>query len=73
VLLQGKRRREVARKLGISRDCVSKMCRYSASPGYVRTKPVDRPKIGALLGVMDAILDGDDTAPAKQLSIGAQN
>jgi hypothetical protein len=41
--------------------------------GYVRTKPVDRPKIGALLGVMDTILDGDDTAPAKQLSIGAQN
>ncbi len=48
VLLQGKSRREVARQLGISRDSVSKMCRYSAPPGYVRTKPVERPKIGAL-------------------------
>jgi transposase len=66
VLLQGKSRREVARQLGISRDSVSKMCRYSAPPGYVRTKPVERPKIGALLGVIDAILDGDDAAPAKQ-------
>lgn len=66
VLLQGKSRREVARQLGISRDSVSKMCRYAAPPGYVRTKPVERPKIGALLGVIDAILDGDDTAPAKQ-------
>jgi transcriptional regulator with XRE-family HTH domain len=66
VLLQGKSRREVARQLGISRDSVSKMCRYSAPPGYVRTKAVGRPKIGALLGVIDAILDGDDTAPVKQ-------
>jgi transposase len=66
VLLQGKSRREVARQLGISRDSVSKMCRYAAPPGYVRTKPVDRPKTGVLPGVIDAILDGDDTAPAKQ-------
>jgi len=66
VLLQGKSQREVARQLGISRDSVSKMCRYSAPPGYVRSKPVGRPKIGALLGVIDAILDGDERAPVKQ-------
>jgi hypothetical protein len=40
--LQGKSRRKVARQLGISRDSFSKMCRYAAPPGYVRTKPVDR-------------------------------
>jgi transposase len=66
VFLHGKSRREVARQLGISRDTVAKMCRYAAPPGYVRTKPVDRPKLGTLIGVIDAILDGDETAPVKQ-------
>ena len=36
VFLQGVSRREVARRLGISRDSVAKMCRYAAPPGYVR-------------------------------------
>jgi DNA-binding transcriptional regulator LsrR (DeoR family) len=45
VFLQGLSRREVARRLGISRDSVAKMCRYSAPPGYVRTKAVLRPKL----------------------------
>jgi transposase len=66
VLLDGLSRREVARRLGISRDSVSKMCRYSAPPGYVRTKPVSLPKLGPLIGVIDAILDADETAPVKQ-------
>jgi transposase len=66
VLLDGLSRREVARQLGISRDTVSKMCRYSAPPGYVRTKPVSLPKLGPLIGVIDAILDADETAPVKQ-------
>src|SRR5687767_9973093 len=38
VFVEGKSRREVARLLGLSRDTVGKMCRYSAPPGYVRTK-----------------------------------
>src|SRR6516164_9935508 len=66
VLLDGLSRREVGRQLGISRDTVSKMCRYSAPPGYVRTKPVSLPKLGPLVGVIDAILDADETAPVKQ-------
>jgi transposase len=66
VFLQGLSRREVARRLGISRDSVAKMCRYSAPPGYVRTKAVLRPKLGRLIGVIDAIVAADDTAPAKQ-------
>jgi transposase len=66
VLLQGVSRREVARQLGISRDAVAKMCRYSAPPGYQRTAPVVRPKLGPLVGVIEAILDQDAAAPAKQ-------
>jgi len=66
VFLDGMSRRDVARRLGISRDTVAKMCRYAAPPGYVRTKAVERPKIGPLIGVIDAILDADETAPAKR-------
>jgi transcriptional regulator with XRE-family HTH domain len=66
VFLQGLSRREVARRLGISRDAVAKMCRYAAPPGYVRTKAVRRPKLGPLIGVINAIVEADDRAPAKQ-------
>jgi transposase len=66
VFNEGKSRREVARLLGLSRDTVRKMCRYAAPPGYVRTKPVERPKLGPLIAVIDAILAADEAAPPKQ-------
>lgn len=42
------------------------MCLYSAPPGYRRSKPPAKPKLGALLPVIDAILDADREAPGKQ-------
>ncbi len=42
------------------------MCRFSLPPGYTRTIPVAKPKLGALLPVIDAILEADRTAPVKQ-------
>jgi hypothetical protein len=42
------------------------MCRFSAPPGYVRTKPPGKPKLGAFIPVIDAILVGDVMAPPKQ-------
>ena len=66
VFLRGLSRREVARRLGISRDSIAKMCRYEAPPGYVRSHPVRRPKLGPMIGVIDAILEADETAPVKQ-------
>jgi transposase len=66
VFVEGKSRREAARVFGLSRDTVAKMCRYSAPPGYVRTKAPERPKLGPLLPVIDAILDTDKMAPPKQ-------
>jgi transposase len=66
VFNEGKSRREVARLLGLSRDTVRKMCRYAAPPGYVRTKPVERPKLGPLIAVIEAILEADEAAPPKQ-------
>ncbi len=66
VFIEGNSRREAARVFGLSRETVSKMCRFSLPPGYTRTKPVTRPKLGALLPVIDAILEADRTAPVKQ-------
>src|SRR5271154_5373929 len=66
VFIEGYSRREAARVFGLSRDTIAKMCRYSAPPGYVRSKPAERPKLGPLVPVIDAILESDKTAPPKQ-------
>ncbi len=66
VFIEGHSRREAARVFGLSRETVLKMCRFSLPPGYTRTKPVAKPKLGPLLPVIDAILDADRTAPVKQ-------
>ena len=44
---------------GLNRETVLKMCRFSLPPGYTRTLPVVKPKLGALLPVIDAILEAD--------------
>jgi len=66
VFLDGHSRREAARVFGLSRETVSKMCRFSLPPGYTRTKAVGKPKLGPLVPVIDAILEADRTAPVKQ-------
>src|SRR5665213_4149030 len=66
VFVDGNSRREAARVFGVSRETVTKMCRFSLPPGYTRTMPVVKPKLGALLPVIDAILEADRSAPVKQ-------
>lgn len=66
VFVEGHSQREAARVFGLSRETVAKMCRFSLPPGYTRTKPVGKPKLGPLLPVIDAILESDRTAPVKQ-------
>ena len=66
VFVEGHSRREAAEVFGLNRDTVRKMCLYSAPPGYRRTKPPTKPKLGALLPVIDAILAADREAPGKQ-------
>jgi transposase len=66
VFVEGHSRREAARVFGLSRDTIAKMCRYAAPPGYVRTRPADKPKLGPLVPVIEAMLEADRTAPAKQ-------
>ena len=66
VFIEGKSRREAARVFGLSRDTINKMCRFSAPPGYQRTKEPEKPKLGPLIPVIEAILEADRTAPVKQ-------
>lgn len=66
VFVDGNSRREAARVFGLSRETVTKMCRFSLPPGYTRTMPIVKPKLGALLPVIDAILEADRSAPVKQ-------
>ena len=70
VFVEGHSRREAARVFGLSRETVLKMCRFSLPPGYTRTLPISKPKLGALLPVIDAILEADQSAPAKQRHTG---
>ena len=66
VFVEGHSRREASRVFGLSRETVSKMCRFSLPPGYTRMKPVGKPKLGALLPVIDEILASDQAVPVKQ-------
>ena len=66
VLIENNSRRETAQVFGLRRETVSKMCRFSLPPGYTRTVPVTKPKLGSLLAVIDGVLEADKTAPVKQ-------
>ena len=66
VFVDGNSRREAARVFGLSRETVLKMCRFSLPPGYTRKEPAAKPKLGPLLGVIEAILASDLVAPVKQ-------
>ena len=50
----------------LHRDTVHKMLKYAAPPGYRRSKPPRRPKIGPYTGVIDRILQDDLNVPKKQ-------
>src|ERR1035441_2077323 len=66
VLVEGRSQRSVAREFGLARVTVRKMLGYSIPPGYQRKEPVKRPKLGPWVGVIDAILEEDQTKPVKQ-------
>ncbi len=49
VVIQFCRTEEPARVFGLNWDTIAKMCRYSAPPGYVRSKEPEKPKLGLLV------------------------
>lgn len=66
VFVEGRTRRETARLFGIARKTVDKMCTFSVPPGYRRSAPPRRPKLGDFTGIIDQILLGDRRLPMKQ-------
>jgi transposase len=58
--------RQAAREFGRSRKTLRKMLMCAAPPGYQRTQAVKRPKLGPWLGVIDQILEDDESRPKKQ-------
>jgi transposase len=66
VFVEGHSEREAARVFGLARKTIGKMCRFSGPPGYLRTKPVERPALGPFIGAIEAILAAGKLAPAKQ-------
>ena len=65
VFVEGHSEREAARVFGLARKTIGKMCRFSSPPGYLRSKPVERPTLGPFIGAIDAILASDKLAPPK--------
>jgi transposase len=66
VQVDGMSMRNASREFGLSRKTIRKMMGFSVPPGYVRKKPIARPKLGPWLGVIDQILEDDKSQPKKQ-------
>lgn len=66
VQVDGMSIRQAAREFGLSRKTIRKMMQFSLPPGYERKQPVQRPKLGPWLGVIDQILADDPSQPKKQ-------
>ena len=66
VQVDGMSERQAARAFGLSRKTIRKMMAFAAPPGYQRKKPVARPKLGPWLGVVDQILEDDESRHKKQ-------
>ena len=66
VMIEGLSQREAARRFGIDPRTVRKMLSYSVPPGYVRTRLPVRPKLDPFIGVIDRILEEDQSRPKKQ-------
>lgn len=66
VRIEGLSERAAARRFGVDARTVSKMMKFSVPPGYRRSKPAVKPKLGPFIGIIDAILKDDKGRPKKQ-------
>jgi transposase len=66
VQIEGLSKRAAARRFGIDPKTVDKMMSFSVPPGYRRTQPPVRPKLGPFIGIIDQILADDKSRPKKQ-------
>jgi len=66
VLVDGKSKRQVQRETGLSWKTLEKILTYGSPPGYRRTKPYEKPKIGPYLDRIVQIIDADKDVSRKQ-------
>ena len=66
VRIEGLSERAAARRFGIDPRTVAKMVAFSVPPGYRRTRPPVRPKLDAVITIIDGILAQDKGRPKKQ-------
>ncbi len=66
VQIEGLSKRAAARQFGIDPRTVDKMMKFSVPRGYVRSKPVVRPKLDAFVAIIDKMLADDKSRPKKQ-------
>ena len=66
VRIEGLSKRAVARRFGIDPRTVDKMLAFSVPPGYRRSRPPAKPKLGPFIAIIDGILAGDKDRPKKQ-------
>ena len=66
VRIEGLSKRAVARRFGIDPRTVDKMLEFSVPPGYRRSHPPVKPKLGPFIAIIDAILAEDKVRPKKQ-------
>jgi hypothetical protein len=61
VLVEGKSERQAQRETGLSWKTLGKVLTHGSPPGYRRTKPYEKPKIGAFSQLKWQDLFGDST------------
>ncbi|GAI09992.1 unnamed protein product, partial [marine sediment metagenome] len=66
VLVEGVSRRQILRQTGMHWQTLQKILTHSSPPGYQRTKPVKKPRIGSFLERIKQILEADREVPRKQ-------
>ena len=66
VQIEGLSHRAAARRFEIDPRSVAKMMKFTAPPGYVRTKPPAKPKLDPFIPMIDRILFDDKSRPRKQ-------
>ena len=66
VMVEGMSVREASRVFGLHRHTVRKILAYSVPLGFRRQTLPRRPKLGALTGVIDRVLEEDYRVPRKQ-------
>ncbi len=64
--VEGMSIREASRVFGVHRKTVRKILQFSIPPGYQRSGEPKRPKLDAVAGILDQMLESDRHSPKKQ-------